>query len=134
MGLLLRLRDRINLFWLGAGGFLALFCANEIVANHVSQAPVWLGGRLVYVASYVGLAMGLLVAAFLGVEEPPEADAEDPADAPGSASPVDADADHAASAGEAKETAGGGQGEPTAHDEDRGSGADRTGAPALAGS
>jgi hypothetical protein len=78
---------RLNVFWLGAGGFLALFCTNEIIANRVSHAPVWLGGRMVLVACYVGLAIGLAVMAFLGIEAPPEPDA-DTSDEPARSEPA----------------------------------------------
>jgi hypothetical protein len=64
---------RINIFWAGAGGFLALFCFNEIVAYHLSRTPKWLGGPLVYGAMVVGLLLGLSVMAFLGVEPEREA-------------------------------------------------------------
>lgn len=66
---------RLNLFWAGAGGFLALFCLNEIIAYHLSRTPRWLGGPLVYGAMVVGLLLGLSVMAFLGIEEPREASA-----------------------------------------------------------
>lgn len=66
---------RLNLFWAGAGGFLALFCLNEIIAYHLSRTPKWLGGPLVYGAMVVGLVLGLSVVAFLGIEEPREATA-----------------------------------------------------------
>ena len=75
---------RLNLFWAGAGGFLALFCLNEIIAYHLSRTPKWLGGPLVYGAMVVGLALGLSIMAFLGFEEPREASAS-PVNAPPSA-------------------------------------------------
>jgi hypothetical protein len=60
---------RLNLFWAGAGGFLSLFCLNEIVAYHLSRTPKWLGGPLVYGGMVVGLIFGLSVVAFLGIEQ-----------------------------------------------------------------
>jgi len=66
---------RINIFWAGAGGFLALFCTNEIIAYNLSRAPLWLGGPLAYGGMFVGLVLGLSIAAFLGIEEPREATA-----------------------------------------------------------
>jgi hypothetical protein len=83
---------RLNLFWAGAGGFLALFCLNEIIAYHLSRAPKWLGGPLIYGAMVVGLALGLSIVAFLGIEEPREATAS-PADAPPPAEPDEAPED-----------------------------------------
>ncbi|MDW8250285.1 MAG: hypothetical protein RMJ98_13400 [Myxococcales bacterium] len=68
---------RLNLFWAGAGGFLSLFCLNEILAYHLSRTPKWLGGPLVYGAMVVGLVLGLSVMAFLGVEAPREAQEEE---------------------------------------------------------
>jgi hypothetical protein len=63
---------RLNLFWAGAGGFLALFCFNEILAYHLSRTPKWLGGPLVYGGMVVGLLFGLSIVAFLGIEAPRE--------------------------------------------------------------
>lgn len=74
----MQLLRRLNIFWLGAGGFLSLFCANEIAAYHLSRTPKWLGGPMIYVAMCVGLALGLAVMAFLGIEEPHEAHVEGP--------------------------------------------------------
>jgi hypothetical protein len=71
---------RLNVFWLGAGGFLALFCANEIIAYHLSRTPKWLGGPMSYAGMVVGVVIGLSVAAFLGVEEPRETLAADESD------------------------------------------------------
>ncbi len=59
---------RFNLFWIGAGGFLTLFCVNEIIAYHQSLVPMWLGGTLSYVGMVIGAFLGLTVMAFLGVE------------------------------------------------------------------
>lgn len=75
--------QRLNFFWLGAGGFLTLFCANEIIAYHLSRTPKWLGGPMSYAGMVVGVVIGLSVAAFLGVEEPREALAADESDAEG---------------------------------------------------
>jgi hypothetical protein len=63
---------RFNLFWLGAGGFLVLFCVNEIVAYHLAAVPLWLGGPLSYAGMVVGALVGVSIAVFLGVEEPVE--------------------------------------------------------------
>lgn len=63
---------RFNLFWLGAGGFLVLFCLNEIVAYHLAAVPLWLGGPLSYAGMVVGALVGVSIAVFLGVEEPVE--------------------------------------------------------------
>jgi hypothetical protein len=97
--------SRINVFWLGAGGFLALFCGNEIVAYHLSRTPRWLGGPMIYAACVVGLLAGLSVMAFLGIEEPREeastnAGSADESTAPDETSEPDADeADPSAAGG-----------------------------------
>lgn len=64
--------DRLNFFWLGAGGFLTLFCVNEIIAYHTMRVTLWLGGPLSYAGMVVGAVLGVSVMSFLGVEEPPE--------------------------------------------------------------
>lgn len=63
---------RFNLFWLGAGGFLVLFCVNEIVAYHQAAVRMWLGGPLSYAGMVVGVLVGTSIALFLGIEEPVE--------------------------------------------------------------
>lgn len=83
--------QRLNVFWLGAGGFLLLFCVNEIIAYHLSRAPKWLGGPLVYGGMVVGALLGLMIMAFLGVEEPREASPQ--ASAAASAPPDEGDGD-----------------------------------------
>ena len=59
---------RFNLFWLGAGGFLTLFCVNEIIAYRQAVVPMWLGGPLSVAGMVVGALLGLSVMAFLGIE------------------------------------------------------------------
>jgi hypothetical protein len=85
--------SRINVFWLGAGGFLALFCGNEIVAYHLSRTPRWLGGPMIYAACVVGLLAGLSVMAFLGIEEPREEASAGAGSAAGESTPPDESSD-----------------------------------------
>jgi hypothetical protein len=61
---------RLDLFWLGAGGFLTLFGANELIAYATSPVPRWLGGPLVVVAEALAVLIGLAVMYGLGVREP----------------------------------------------------------------
>lgn len=73
---------RVNLFWSGAGGFLTLFCTNEILAFHLSKTPKWLGGPLVYGGMIVGWILGISIVLFLGIEEPREPNASSTERAP----------------------------------------------------
>jgi hypothetical protein len=61
---------RLDPFWLGAGGFLTLFGANELIAYATSPVPRWLGGPLVVVGECVAVVVGLAVMYGLGVREP----------------------------------------------------------------
>jgi hypothetical protein len=61
---------RLDPFWLGAGGFLTLFGANELIAYGTSPVPRWLGGPLVVVGECVAVVVGLAVMYGLGVREP----------------------------------------------------------------
>ena len=63
---------RINVFWFGAGLFLALFGANEVVAFMTMPVPRWLGGPLVFWAELVAMLLGLWSVYTLGFEAPPE--------------------------------------------------------------
>lgn len=63
---------RVNLFWLGAGLFLALFGANEVVAYLTMPVPRWLGGPLVFWGEVAATLAGLWIVYTLGFEAPPE--------------------------------------------------------------
>jgi hypothetical protein len=58
---------RINPFWMGAGAFLFVFNANEVVSYRLGTIPFWLGGPLVHVATLVGALMGIGVMLLLGI-------------------------------------------------------------------
>ena len=76
---------RVDVFWMGAGGFLTLFGANEIVAYATHPVPRWLGGPLALAGEIVAVLVGLAVMYGLGLREPapPEpAPAAPPADRP----------------------------------------------------
>lgn len=61
---------RVDVFWMGAGGFLTLFGANEIVAYATHPVPRWLGGPLVLAGEIVAVLIGLAVMYGLGIREP----------------------------------------------------------------
>ena len=69
----MRFLRRLDLFWLGAGGFLLLFNVNEMISYATAKTPRWLGGPY----SLVGISFGALVAVgiifLLGVKPEPEA-------------------------------------------------------------
>jgi hypothetical protein len=62
---------RVNVFWLGAGGFLTLFCADELISFFQSRVRMWLGGPALAVADVVGILVGLSILRFLAVEDAP---------------------------------------------------------------
>lgn len=65
---------RIDLFWMGAGGFLTLFGANEIIAYASHPVPRWLGGPLALAGEIVAVSIGLSVMYGLGLREAVEVD------------------------------------------------------------
>ncbi|MCC6648746.1 MAG: hypothetical protein IT374_24675 [Polyangiaceae bacterium] len=71
----MELLRRVNLFWLGAGLFLALFGANEVVAYYTMPVRRWLGGPLALVGEIAATLLGLWIVYTLGFEAPPEPEA-----------------------------------------------------------
>jgi hypothetical protein len=67
---------RINVFWFGAGSFLTLFAANEIVAFRTMKVARWLGGPVALGGEIVALLVGLTVIYTLGIEDLPEEEPE----------------------------------------------------------
>ncbi len=61
---------RVDVFWMGAGGFLTLFAVNEIVAYATHPVPRWLGGPLALGGEIVAVVVGLAVMYGLGIREP----------------------------------------------------------------
>lgn len=61
---------RVDVFWMGAGGFLTLFAANEIVAYATHPVPRWLGGPLALAGEILAAVIGLAVMYGLGIREP----------------------------------------------------------------
>ena len=68
----MRLLDRVNLFWLGAGGLLAFFGGDELVAFKLTREPRWLGGTPALIGAVVATLAGLAVMYGLGIREPIE--------------------------------------------------------------
>ena len=62
---------RVDVFWMGAGGFLTLFGANEVIAYATHPVPRWLGGPLALAGEIVAVVLGLAVMYGLGIREPP---------------------------------------------------------------
>lgn len=74
---------RVDVFWMGAGGFLTLFGANEIVAYATHPVPRWLGGPLALAGEILAVLIGLTVMYGLGIREPlvaPEDEAGSPSE------------------------------------------------------
>lgn len=63
--------ERLDPFWLGAGGFLTLFGANELITYASAPVPRWLGGPLIVVGETLAVLVGLAVMYGLGIREPP---------------------------------------------------------------
>ena len=59
---------RVNLFWLGAGGLLTFFGADEIVAFRLSRVPKWLGGPMMEAGALLAVLVGLVVLGTLAIE------------------------------------------------------------------
>ena len=66
---------RIDVFWMGAGGFLTLFGTNEVIAYATHAVPRWLGGPLALAGEIVAIFVGLAVMYGLGIREPNPKDA-----------------------------------------------------------
>ncbi len=62
--------SRLDFFWLGAGGFLTLFGANEIIAYATHPVPRWMGGPLALVGEILAVLVGLAIMYGLGLREP----------------------------------------------------------------
>ena len=78
----MRVLERLNLFWLGAGGLLAFFGADELVAFKLTREPRWLGGNAALAGDILATLTGIAIMYGLGIREPLE----------GTARPTDDDA------------------------------------------
>ena len=65
----MELLRRLNPFWLAAGGLLAWFGVDELIAFYLTKVPRWLGGPLALAGAVAATLAGLVVLYTLALEE-----------------------------------------------------------------